>query len=711
MINKYFLLFILSLLLWSCGDNMESKPMQEPSEWITAKVAVVLPLSGENNDKERYERICHMFEDNLTKAQHNTTQGVKLEFEWYDENSLDMNQLASELSKREDIKAIVGPLKNAHVEIMANELYDKDIPMFVMSSSEDIVRRYSCGTAGVAIKKPFMWSMATTDITLSQLILAKLEMMGIEKVSVISANNKYGDTFNKWMPFYANEMELEIVDRVQYTTTQELETLMDEICRSEAEVVVCALENANDARSVLQAVKDTPGAPKVYFTGSVLNSSFLGLGTLAEGAEGFSMYPSPDTGFHLTYQVRYGEYPLPVEAQLYDSFLLSLVSFAYSHYAGEGASMNETLARLSDLPLTTDQGVHADDAWGTGTPVWDYAGLRDMVLEPVKQGILPATNLIGASGNLKFAAESYTTLVKSMYINWLVFDGRPVTMDYIDNYLFAWQWGTMFDDLEDNSQTAYKFSLAKGYKAVLICGSEGWYNYRHQADVLGMYHFLKGKGYDDDHIILIMADDIAYNEKNPLQGVVRREIGGDNLYKDLQIDYRLGDLTLEDLKQILTGNPSEAYPVTLRSSENDNILFFWSGHGTQQGWKWKEEEDLNADFARAMFSDMQFRKMFAIVETCYSGVVAQDCTGIPGLLLMTAANPYEPSKAATFDDELQVYLSNTFTASILSQFALNPRSSIYDLYLHAFDKTQGSHVMVYNADHYGNLRWSDISEF
>lgn len=101
--------------------------------------------------------------------------------------------------------------------------------------------------------------------------------------------------------------------------------------------------------------------------------------------------------------------------------------------------------------------------------------------------------------------------------------------------------------------------------------------------MLGMYHYLKGKGYDDDHIILIMADDIAYNEKNPLQGVVRREIGGDNLYKDLQIDYKLGDLTLEDLKRILTGEPSEKYPVTLSSSENDNVLFFWSGHGTKKG--------------------------------------------------------------------------------------------------------------------------------
>ena len=50
---------------------------------------------------------------------------------------------------------------------------------------------------------------------------------------------------------------------------------------------------------------------------------------------------------------------------------------------------------------------------------------------------------------------------------------------------------------------------------------------------------------------------------------------------------------------------------------------------------------------------MQFRKMFAIIETCYSGLVAQDCAGIPGLLMMTAANPYETSKAAVFDNELR----------------------------------------------------------
>jgi hypothetical protein len=79
--------------------------------------------------------------------------------------------------------------------------------------------------------------------------------------------------------------------------------------------------------------------------------------------------------------------------------------------------------------------------------------------------------------------------------------------------------------------------------------------------------------------------------------------------------------------------------------------------------------------------------------------------------MMTAANPYETSKADAFDNELQAYLSNTFTSSILSWFESNPDTVIRDLYLHAFDKTNGSHVMVYNSDYYGNLYWNDMSEY
>jgi glycosylphosphatidylinositol transamidase (GPIT) subunit GPI8 len=90
-------------------------------------------------------------------------------------------------------------------------------------------------------------------------------------------------------------------------------------------------------------------------------------------------------------------------------------------------------------------------------------------------------------------------------------------------------------DIGENS-TVINYPELKDNYAVLIGASEGWSNYRHQADVLGFYHYLKNHGYDDDHIILILADDIAYNERNILPGVVRREQTGINLYENVQID-------------------------------------------------------------------------------------------------------------------------------------------------------------------------------
>jgi glycosylphosphatidylinositol transamidase (GPIT) subunit GPI8 len=345
------------------------------------------------------------------------------------------------------------------------------------------------------------------------------------------------------------------------------------------------------------------------------------------------------------------------------------------------------------------------------------AGMIANYYHAIMAGDTPAIS--GATGTLDFDSEYYTTIRSTSYARWITYNGEMVIIDYYSRNgeghssspVAAWEWKKEHIQDFGESSNVINYPELKDNYAVLVAASEGWYNYRHQADVLGFYQYLKGEGYDDDHIILIMADDIAYNELNQLPGVVRREISGENLYENVQIDYKLGNLTLKDLKHILTDEPSEKYPVTLGSSENDNVLFFWSGHGTKKGWSWKETEDLSPEFAREMFSAMKFRKQFAIIETCYSGVVGECCTGIPSLLMMTAANPYEPSKAYAFDDELNVDLSNTFTASILSHLEENPQSVIRDLYLHAFDRTNGSHVMVYNSDWYGSLYLNDMREY
>ena len=438
------------------------------------------------------------------------------------------------------------------------------------------------------------------------------------------------------------------------------------------------------------------------FTDKAYNKSILGGEYPMDYISGLAPASHPNSGFGVSYEAIYGRVPYAGEAEVYDAVLITTLASIWAEQHNE-KDLNKAISALLNGTAVSQGG-------------WT-AGMIANYYHAIMAGETPAIS--GATGTLDFDSQYYTTIRSTSYARWITYNGKMVIIDYYSRNsdehssspIAAWEWKKRHMQNMDGNGNVIDYPELKDNYAVLVAASEGWQNYRHQADVLGMYHYLKGMGYDDDHIILIMADDIAHNERNPLQGVIRRELDGENLYEDVHIDYQLGDLTLNDLKQILTGEPSEAYPVTLGSSANDNVLFFWSGHGTQQGWKWKETENLNADFARPMFSAMKFRKMFAIIETCYSGGVAQDCTGIPGLLMMTAANPYETSKADAFDNELQVYLSNTFTSSILSQLESNPQTVIRDLYLHAFDKTNGSHVMVYNSDYYGNLYLNDMGEY
>lgn len=50
--------------------------------------------------------------------------------------------------------------------------------------------------------------------------------------------------------------------------------------------------------------------------------------------------------------------------------------------------------------------------------------------------------------------------------------------------------------------------------------STTWANYRHQADAFAMYQLLRQSGYDDDHIILIIEDNLASDPKNVYPGQI-----------------------------------------------------------------------------------------------------------------------------------------------------------------------------------------------
>lgn len=66
--------------------------------------------------------------------------------------------------------------------------------------------------------------------------------------------------------------------------------------------------------------------------------------------------------------------------------------------------------------------------------------------------------------------------------------------------------------------------------ALLIAGSSGYDNYRHQADVCHAYQIMKKGGLKDQNIVVMMYDDIAYNPKNPRKGVIINKPNGGNVY-------------------------------------------------------------------------------------------------------------------------------------------------------------------------------------
>ena len=54
---------------------------------------------------------------------------------------------------------------------------------------------------------------------------------------------------------------------------------------------------------------------------------------------------------------------------------------------------------------------------------------------------------------------------------------------------------------------------------VIVCTSRFWFNYRHVANALSMYRSVKRLGIPDSQIILMLADDMPCNPRNPRPGI------------------------------------------------------------------------------------------------------------------------------------------------------------------------------------------------
>ena len=207
--------------------------------------------------------------------------------------------------------------------------------------------------------------------------------------------------------------------------------------------------------------------------------------------------------------------------------------------------------------------------------------------------------------------------------------------------------------------------------AVLGAGSKGWDNYRHQADVCHAYQVLHEHGVDDDHIVVMMYDDIAYSQDNPTQGVIINKPLGPDVYKGVPKDYTGQNVNPQIFLSVLKGDKEavtgKGSGKVVNSGPNDNIFVYFADHGAS-GIVAFPSDFLDAQTLNAALQDMnrnkRYKQMLFYLEACESGSMFEGL--LPeniGVLAVTASNSTSPSFACYYDQKLDTFLGDVFSVS------------------------------------------------
>ena len=261
--------------------------------------------------------------------------------------------------------------------------------------------------------------------------------------------------------------------------------------------------------------------------------------------------------------------------------------------------------------------------------------------------------------------------------------------------------------------------------AILACGSNGYVNYRHQADVFHVYQSLIKRGFSKDHIILFAYDDIAYNKRNPFPGQIFNRPDGPNVYEGVIIDYDDSNVNPEIYLSVLKGDTQNGkLKKVLNSTENDNIFLYFSDHGVAGAIVFPDNKFLYADELEETFRIMKNKRMYKNIifylESCYSGSMFNNLSPDLNIYSVTAANPFEQSLATycypqdyVNGQEMHTCLSNEFTSNWLDDsdsriffnenIDLNNEYSSHEQFIYIKNVTKNSHVQEY-----GNLLIGDM---
>ncbi|XP_050426914.1 legumain-like [Adelges cooleyi] len=264
-------------------------------------------------------------------------------------------------------------------------------------------------------------------------------------------------------------------------------------------------------------------------------------------------------------------------------------------------------------------------------------------------------------------------------------------------------YGYADDNSNENSKSGEKFVL-------LVAGSWGWENYRHQADVAHAYQVVRGNGIPANNIIVMMYDDVAHDKSNPIPGTLINRPGGSDVYKDIKIDYRGQNISTEVFFSVLKGDKSGVKGLgsgrVIESGPHDNIFIFFTDHGAT-GVVFLPNGSLYADELinelNEMYIRRKYKKMLLYIEACesgsmFDGLLADD----QGVLAVTASGPGESSWGCYCEKESGEYytclgdlFSVTWMEDLDNHTIVDDSRSVFKQFQTVRTAVYESNVMVY----------------
>ena len=745
---------MLGAALYGCtsDDKAESVDPPTPSEVITLNVDVVLPA----NIRAEWQPSIDWALANIHAAQQLQSREVQLNLRYHDEDTENIDALAYQLTHPEagadTCHAIIGPYHSDHANDILRYAGRNRLPVIMPTCTSAELQRSNA-------RNTYAWFLTESDITQCEMMVTGAAKMADVDVTLIYSDDTYGQSFRDWFGYYATERQLHMAGEgiLSYKNGMDLTSFLDEAVADSKKkrLVVCvALSDVAAYKRVADQVHQWYN--KVSATDYTLQVQLILSDTALDEkviqddsmwfSYGLSPTASPGYGFPQSYEARFGQPLKNGEARIYDALTMLALGAAHERMYGTNCTVAGRQVKYYEKPydatltdhmrsiVASDQGV---------TCGWEPEGLARAFNE-IASG--RSINLTGASGNLHFDTDTYTKALGTDYMFWRVDDsqGKRVTKPILHlstessntsaSTTVLWELDKMWSPEIADVAVDHNLPAVSDRWAVVVSPSTTWSNYRHQADAFAMYQTLRHHGYDDDHIVLIVEDNLANDSRNPFAGQIFVERSSDpaaasdqfvndDVRKNAVVDYHFSDLQPADLADIMMGKKSDRLPQVISPTASSDVFFFWSGHGgSREGPLWGNEDayeyfgkdrirDIVAEMAGKTGGSRMYRRIMFAIETCFSGQWGEVLMGQPDVLVLTAANAQESSKADVHDRDLGVYLSNAFARTFRRLIGGNHEISIYDLYRELYRTTKGSHVMIYNQQEYGSVYSEKMSEF